>query len=91
MGIGHQCRYPCTVLADGLQCERCTAGSWVCKREGCSSPKFFDPELGEFCSPQCRNEHYLPQHACKLKDSLEQSKGRCTMDASSGSASSPTQ
>ena len=46
MGVGHQCRHPCTVLADGLQCERCTAGSRVCKREGCSSPRFFDPELG---------------------------------------------
>ena len=61
MGVDHQCRHPCTVLADGLQCERCIAGSQACKREGCSSPKFFDPELGEFkyCSPQCRNENYL--------------------------------
>ena len=87
-----QCRQPCTVLLNGSRCERCTAGSRVCKREGCSSPRFFDPELGKFkyCSPQCRNEDYLPRHARELKDSLEQSKGKCTVDTSSGSASSPT-
>ena len=87
-----QCRQPCAVLLNGLRCERCTAGSRVCRREGCSSPRFFDPELGEFkyCSPQCRNEHYLPRHTLKLKNSLEQSKGRCTVDASSESTSSPT-
>ena len=87
-----QCRQPCAVLLNGARCERCTAGSRVCKREGCSSPRFFDPELGEFkyCSPQCRNEDYLPRHARKLKNSLEQSKGKCTVDTSSESTSSPT-
>ena len=90
--ICSRCRQPCAVLLNGLRCERCTEGSQACRREGCSSPRFFDPDLGEFkyCSPQCRNEDYLTRHAQKLKESLEQSKGRCTVDAFSGSTSSPT-
>ena len=87
-----QCRQPCAVLVNGLHCERCTAGSRLCKREGCSNPRFYDPLLGEFkyCSPQCRNEGYLPRYTRKLKDSLEQSKGRGTVEGSSRSTSSRT-
>ena len=87
-----QCRQPCAVLVSGLHCERCTAGSRPCERKGCSNPRFYDPVLGEFkyCSPQCRNKHYLPWYTRKLKESLEQSKGRCAVEGSSRSTSSPT-
>ena len=69
-----------------------SGGTRTYKREGCPSPRYYDPELGVFkyCSPQCRNEHYLPRYDRKVKDSLGQSKERDLVDDPLESSSSST-
>ena len=87
--ICQQCRKPCASLVNGSRCERCAQ---PCRRKGCPSPRYYDPELGVFkyCSPQCRNEHYLPWYDRKVKVSLGQSKESDLFDDPLESSSSST-
>ena len=44
-----------------------------CTADGCSRKVHYDQELGPFdyCSPECRDRHLLPQEQDKLKDDIE--------------------